>query len=203
MSTEEIRMEHEQPAAEAQPAADADATPKVADPNLANELREFGKQIEGLFNTARTSPRGQEIQQQLTSAWRDVENGVNGAIAKAQSSDLSGTVQGTGKYAVDEVQSGLARGLRSLNQWMAGKKNQIDENRKKREADVSYDATHSATDNKVADRFNTEPIFGQGSHVPEAPVVVTPDKNALDTDNPVSDRFDDNPIVFGNSDQVK
>lgn len=203
MSTEEIRTESAQPAAEPQPENAAGAAPKTADPNLADELREFGKQIEGLFNTARTSPRGQEIQQQLTTAWRDVEKGVNSAIAKAQSSDISGTVQGTGKYAADEVQGGLARGLRSLNQWMAGKKNQIDESRKKHEADASYAATHGTHENEVADRFDNGPVFGKDLHVPEAPVHVTPDEGAVNAANPVADRFGDNPVVFGDSGEVK
>jgi hypothetical protein len=203
MSTEEIRTEAAQPEAEAKSENTAGAAPKAADPNLADELREFGKQIEGLFNTARTSPRGQEIQQQLTTAWRDVEKGVNGAIAKAQSSDISGTVQGTGKYAADEVQSGLARGLRSLNQWMAGKRNQVEESRKKHEADASYAATHGSHDNEVADRFDNGPVFGKDLHVPEAPVHVTPDEKAVNAENPIADRFGNNPVVFGDSGEVK
>lgn len=202
MSTEEIRTEAAQPAPEASTENPADATPKGTDPNLADELREFGKQIEGLFNTARTSPRGKEIEQQLTSAWRDVEKGVNAAITKAQTSDISGTVQGTGKYAAEEVQGGLARGLRSLNQWLAGKKNEIDESRKQREADASYAATHGTADNEVADRFDNGPVFGKDLHVPEAPVHVTPDEGAVNADNPAADRFD-TPIVFGDSGEVK
>lgn len=202
MSTEEIRTESVPPHAEAQTETPAGAAPKPPEPNLAEELREFGKQIEGLFNTARTSSRGKEIEQQLTSAWRDVEKGVNSAIAKAQSSDFSGTVQGTSKYAADEVQGGLARGLRSLNQWMSGKRNQVEEGRKKREADASYAATHGTTETEVTDRFNQEPVFGQGIHVPEAPVHVTPDEKAVNADNPAADRFD-TPIVFGDSSQAK
>lgn len=200
MSTEEIRTESVN--ADAAPQSEAGA-PKASDPNLADELREFGKQIEGLFNTARTSPRGQEIQQQLTSAWRDVEKGVNTAIAKAQSSDVSGTVQGTAQYASDEVQGGLARGLRSLNQWMAGKRTSVEESRKKREADKSYAATHGTADNQVADRFNNEPVFGQGVHVPEAPVHITPDPNAAQKDNPIADRFGEQGITFGSSGETK
>ncbi len=199
MSTEEIRTESAQPQADAPTENPAGAAPKPADPNLADELREFGKQIEGLFQTARTSPRGKDIEQQLTSAWRDVEKGVNGAIAKAQSSDFSGTVQGAGKYATDEVQSGLARGLRSLNQWMAGKKNQLDENRQKREADESYAATHGTADNEVTDRFDGDkPVFGQGVHLPETQVPAAPAENPAQADNPAIDRFD-TPIVFGDA----
>lgn len=207
MSTDEIRTEAAQPAAEPQnetnmpPQGDSGAA-KSADPNLADELREFGKQIEGLFNTARTSPRGQEIEKQLTAAWRDVETGVNAAINKAQNSDVKATVQGTAQYATDEMQGGLARGLRSLNQWMSGKITQADENRKKREAEASDAATHGTADNGVADRFDNGPVFGKDLHVPEAPVHVTPDSNATNADNPVSDRFS-NPISFGDSGEVK
>lgn len=203
MSTEEIRTEPAQSAEQGTTENAAGAEPKAPEPNLADELREFGKQIEGLFNTARTSPRGIEIEQQLTSAWRDVEKGVNSAITKAQSSDISGTVQGTGKYAADEVQGGLARGLRSLNQWMSGKRNQVEESRKKHEADASYAATHGSHDNGVADRFDNGPVFGKDLHVPEAPMHVTPDETAVNADNPVADRFGDNPVSFGSSGEVK
>lgn len=202
MSTEEIRTEPAQAAEEAKTETAAGTEPKVGEPNLADELREFGKQIEGLFTAARTSSRGKEIEQQLTYAWRDVEKGVNSAIAKAQSTDLSGTVQGTGKYAADEVQGGLARGLRSLNQWMAGKRNQVEESRKKHEADASYAATHGSHENEVADRFDNGPVFGKDLHVPESPVHVTPDEKAVNADNLAADRFD-NPIVFGDPGQVK
>lgn len=196
MSTEEIRMEPEQPSAAPQPETNASDTPKPADPNLAEELRVFGKQIETMFQSARTSPRGKEVEQQLTAAWRDVEKGVNAAINKAQSSDIKGTVTGTAQYAADEAQSGLARGLRSFNLWMSQKMSQIEENRKKREAEASYAATHGTSANEVSDRFNDAPVFGKDMHVPEAPVHVTPDEHAVNADNPIADRFDDKPITF-------
>ena len=202
MSTEEMRAEAAQPQAEPNTENPAGAPPKPADPNLADELREFGKQIENMFNTARSSPRGKDIEQQLTAAWRDVEKGVNTAIAKAQSSDISGTVQGTAQYASDEVQGGLARGLRSLNTWMSQKLTQADEARKKREADAAYNATHGTANNEVADRFDNGPVFGKDLHVPEAPVHVTPDEKAVNADNPVIDRFN-TPIQFGDTGEVK
>lgn len=188
MSTEEIRMDPENTGGTPTPDSGA-APPKTPEPNLADELREFGKQIEGLFQTARTSTRGKEVEQQLTAAWRDVEKGVNAAISKAQSSDVKGTVQGTARYAADEAQSGLARGLHGLNEWMSQKLHHIEENRKKREADASYAATHGTADDEVADRFNNSVVFGKGVHVPEAPVHVTPDENVTKADNPVADRF--------------
>ncbi|MBI4670860.1 MAG: hypothetical protein HY741_04220 [Chloroflexi bacterium] len=190
MSTEEIRMNPENTGGTPTPEGGAASSPKPTDPNLADELREFGKQIETLFNTARASTRGKEVEQQLTAAWRDVEKGVNAAITKAQSSDFKGTVQGTAQYAADEAQSGLARGLRGLNQWMSQKLNQVEENRKKRETAASYAATHGTADNEVADRFNSEaPVFGKDIHVPATPVHVTPDEKATDADNPIADRF--------------
>ena len=189
MSTEEIRMDPENAGGTPTPDSGAAPSPKAPEPNLANELREFGKQIEGLFQTARTSTRGKEIEQQLTTAWRDVEKGVNSAINKAQSSDITGTVQGTAQYAADEAQSGLARGLHGLNQWMSQKLHQVEESRKKREADVSYAATHGTAQDEVKDRFNNGPVFGKDMHVPEAPVHVTPAENATKADNPAPSRF--------------
>lgn len=188
MSTEEIRTEPTgSPTSE--PKMDSTTSAKAADINLADELREFGKQIEGLFQTARTSTRGKDIETQLTSAWRDVEKGVNGAINKAQSTDFSGTVQGTARYAADEAQTGLARGLRGLNQWLAQKKNNIEDKRKARESEGA-DASKMA-DNPIADRFGEDaPVFGEGVHVPEVHVEVKADPNALNHDNPVQDRFE-------------
>lgn len=199
MSTEEVRMDPASgPAPEAtttnEPNAGANAGAKTADAILADELREFGKQIEAMFHTARTSPRGREVESQLTSAWRDVEKGVNNAINKTQSSDIKGTVQGTATYAADEIQTGLARGLKNLNQWMMQKRNDLEERRKAREAAESAAATSGTAENEVADRFgNDAPVFGQDLQVPAAPVDVKPDPSAVNEDNPIADRFDDNP----------
>lgn len=201
MSTEEARMD---PAAGPAPEATSTSTPppdnggtasaKASEAVLADELREFGKQIETLFQTARTSPRGKEIEAQLTFAWRDMERGVNTAINKAQSSDFKGTVQGTAQYAADEVQNGLARGLKNLNQWMAQKVNEAEDRRKERQAAESAAAASGAADNEVTDRFdNDEPVFGQDLNVPSIPVDEKPDTNVLDQDNPIADRFDDKP----------
>jgi Skp family chaperone for outer membrane proteins len=202
MSTEEIH-DPEQPTETPQPESGGAPTSKPNEPNLADELREFGKQIENMFQAVRTSPRGKEVEQQLTAAWRDVEKGINTAIAKAQSSDIKGTVQGTAQYAADEAQSGLARGLRSLNQWMAQKLRQIDENRKKREAEASYAATHASAVDEVAERFNNAPVFGKDIHVPAAPIPAPPGESAGAADNPIADRFNDHPISFGEPDKAK
>jgi hypothetical protein len=205
MSTEEIRMEPAntpQSGESAAPSAQetyaagtgaTDAASKLNETDLANELREFGKQIEAMFQTARSSTRGKEIEAQLTAAWRDVENGVNNAIAKAQASDVKGTVTGTTKYAADEVQTGLARGLKSLNSWLSQKRTDIEDRRKAREAAESAAAVAGTADNEVSDRFgNDAPVFGQGVHVPEAPTPggVPPASNQ---DNLINDRFGDNP----------
>ena len=190
MSTEEARMDpagapmNEAPAAE-QATAGATTGAKTTDAVLADELREFGKQIEAMFHTARTSTRGQEIEAQLTSAWRDVEKGVNNAINKAQSSDLKGTVQGTAQYAADEIQTGLAKGLKNLNQWLSQKRTDMEEKRKTREAAESAATMSGMADNEVADRFgNDAPVFGQDIQVP-----IEPDPKAITQDNPIADRF--------------
>lgn len=188
MSTEEVRMD---PAAGSQTETTSETNgsastgAKTAENALADELREFGKEIEAMFHTARSSTRGREIEAQLTAAWRDVENGVNSAINKAQSSDIKGTVQGTAQYAADEIQGGLARGLKNLNQWMRQKRTEMAERQHARESSAPSGATMSGSaDNEVADRFTNEPVFGQEMQVP-----MEPDPKNMTGDNPVSDRF--------------
>src|SRR5262249_24754824 len=157
-------------------------TAKASDPDLAKELREFGKQIEAMFQTARTSSRGKEVEGQLTSAWRDVEKGVNTGINRAQSSDVKGTVQGTAQYAADEIQNGMARGLKGLNQWLDQKRTNVETKRKAREATAA--AGGKMAEDEVQDRFSgDDPVFG-GVEVPPAPVQIKPEPPE---DNPVSD----------------
>lgn len=188
MSTEEARMDPAGgPAPETTHTTEAETGSttgaKTADAILADELREFGKQIEALFHTARTSTRGQEIETQLTAAWRDVEKGVNTAINKAQSSDLKGTVQGTAQYAADEVQTGLAKGLKNLNQWLSQKRTETEESRKARQATAA--AGGKMSDDDITDRFSgDEPVFGQDINIP-----IKPDPAPLTDDNPIADRF--------------
>lgn len=202
MSTEEARMEpvsnpepqvaNPEPKPVPEPGAGSTAGTKTLDPVLVDELREFGKQIEGLFQTARTSTRGKELEAQLTSAWRDVEKGVNDAIAKAQSSDIKGTVQGTAHYASDEVQTGLARGLKNLNLWMAQKRTDADERRKKREAAESAAAMGGTADNEVADRFGgDQPTFNANLNIPPITIHGTTEAKPTNQDNIVADRFDE------------
>jgi hypothetical protein len=198
MSTEQVRMEAPDTSSAADEANAAplnqstetvESLPKGSEPNLGEEFREFGKQIEGLFQTARTSPRGKEIQQQLTAAWRDVERGINNTFSSAQTADIKGTVTGTAQYAADELQGGLARGLHNLNLWMAQKAQEAEERRKKREAEISTTATMGTADNEVQDRFSgsEEPAIGEGLEVPIPTVRVTPIQVEQE------DRFDDNP----------
>lgn len=195
MSTEEARMDPvggPAPETTTEPAMGTNDGPKTTDAVLADELREFGKQIEALFHTARTSTRGKEIETQLTAAWRDMEKGVNNAINKAQSSDIKGTVTGTAQYAADEVQTGLAKGLKNLNQWLAQKRNEMEERRKAREAAAASGVKMAEDD--VTDRFdNNEPVFGEDVHVPAADVEIKPETDSAIPDNPIADRFSGNP----------
>jgi hypothetical protein len=148
-----------------------------------------------MFHTARTSTRGKELEQQLTAAWRDVEKGINHTITSAQATDLKGTVSGTAQYAADEVQGGLARGLRSFNQWLASKLDEIEERRKQREQAISNAATQGTGENEVTDRFGAnEPVFGTGTNVPASPVHITPDVSTGHTPTSIiTERFDDEP----------
>lgn len=176
----------------AEPGVGGTLDAKTSDPVLVDELREFGRQIEGLFQTARSSTRGKELEAQLTQAWRDVEKGVNDAIAKAQSSDIKGTVQGTTQYAADEVQSGLARGLKGINTWMAQKRADAEDRRKKREAAISSAAVSGSADNDVGDRFGgDQPSFNANITLPGIPLPQAPDAGAANKDNPIADRFDE------------
>jgi hypothetical protein len=179
--------------APAGPTAGSTAAGKSPDVNLGDELREFGKQIEALIYTARSSPRGKELEQQITSAWRDVENGINTTLAKGKSTDVKGTVVGTAAYAGTEIQGGLARGLRNLNVWMARQVEEAEERRKKRETEVTAAAAGGTADNEVADRFGGDaPVFGQGLQVPAAPIQGNPPPDPNQADNPIADRFTDN-----------
>ena len=193
MSTEEARMDPvggpaPETTTETTTSANVGASTgtKASDAVLADELREFGKQLEALFHTARTSTRGKEIEAQVTAAWRDMEKGVNNAISKTQSSDIKGTVTGTAQYAADEVQTGLAKGLKNLNVWLSQKRTEMEERRKAREASGADAAKMSEDD--VTDRFDSEPVFGQDLHVP-----IKSEPNAATDENPIADRFGENP----------
>lgn len=195
MSTEQAPMEpvtHPDPQAVPELGAGSTAGTKTTDPVLVDELREFGKQIEGLFQTARSSTRGRELEAQLTAAWRDVEKGVNDAIAKAQSSDIKGTVQGTTRYAADEAQTGLARGLKSLNTWLAQKRADAEERRKKREAAISAAAVSGSAENEIGDRFGgDQPSFNSNITLPATHIPQMSESSGTNQDNPIADRFDE------------
>jgi hypothetical protein len=91
--------------------------------NLAEEFREFGRQLAALLHTVRQSPRAKEIEQQVTQAMREMERQVNEALAsareKTQAQDWKGTIKGAATTAADETQRGLAWGLHALNERMA------------------------------------------------------------------------------------
>lgn len=193
MSTEESRME---PASTNEPAPASmvlvDAMP-VRSPNelnLAAELRLFGKHLETAFNTARTSPRAQEIQQQLTSAWHDVEKGVNTTITQVKTADVKSTVTSTAQTATDEVHGRLARGLHGLNQWMEQKLSETEERRKAKEPATS---TESKSDDEIQDRFGgNDPVFGEGLNVPIEPLSTAEEPNpANSAETIVTERFDE------------
>jgi len=182
-STEGMHDKADFAAGAASGAASGATGAKTTDVNLGDELRVFGKQIESLFDSARNSPRGKEIQQQLTSAWRDVEKGVNSKINSAQATDIKGTVSGTAQYAADEVQNGMARGLHSLNTWMSQRMAESEARRKKKDEQAARDATGGKADDEVKDRFGSDETgFGEGFQVPPMP---TPGN-----DNPIGDRYE-------------
>lgn len=207
MSTQQVRN---QPAAEMEtPEERTGATTQPTDPKLSDELREFGKQFEALLRIARTSPRRKEIESQLTAAWRDVEKGINSTLdaLKEKSPELKETLSGAAATAVEELQSGLARALHGLNQWLAKTIQEAEEARRKREMEISKAATHGTADDEIADRFEGEPpVFGKGLVVPGPHIDVTahpaPDESkgphaGITSETLITERFNDKPIAFG------
>jgi|GEM_PF-2364482 len=197
MSTEEARMESTAAGGTGEPQMNSGSSTgtKTPEVNLFDELRAFGKHLEAIVNTARTSPRAQEFEHQFTSTWRDVERGINKTINKAQTTDLKDTITGTAQYAADEVQGGLARGLHTVNQWMSQKIREAEERQRKMEQSITNKATDPTTDNEIEDRFSgNDPVFGEGLQVPAAPVQVTPDPNAAENpESLITERFEDEP----------
>jgi hypothetical protein len=108
---------------------------KTTELNLAEEFREFGKQLAALLQTVRESPRAKEVEQQVTHAMREMERQVNEALAttreRAQAQDWKGTIKGTATTAADETQRGLARGLHALNERMAKTTQDMEQSRSK------------------------------------------------------------------------
>ncbi len=199
MSTEEARMETPtmsptDPITALEPVTNqgSDASAK-SEVNLGDELRVFGKHIESLFSTARNTPRARELEQQLTSAWRDMERGVNSTISRAQSADVKGTMTGTAQYAADEVQGGLARGLHTLNQWMSQKISETEENRKKKEQLMAAQSPNPKQDDEIEDRFSgNDPVFGEDLNVPNPPVEIKPEPAAEEnSESLITERFED------------
>jgi hypothetical protein len=96
---------------------------KTSESVLADEVREFGRQLSAVIRSVRESPRAREIEQQVTQAMRDVEKQVNEALGtareKTQAQDIKETIKGTATMAADEMQRGLAKGLHALNERMA------------------------------------------------------------------------------------
>jgi hypothetical protein len=114
---------------------EADKETKAPELSLAEEFREFGRQLTALLQTVRESPRAKEIEQQVTHAMREMERQVNEALAgaheKAQAQDWKGTIKGAATTAADETQRGLARGLHALNERMAKAAQDMEQSRSK------------------------------------------------------------------------
>lgn len=91
--------------------------------SLTDEVREFGKQLSALIQTALESPTVKEVEQQVTQAMHEAERGLNEVVAtvraKAQSDDWKEQLKTAATTAADETQRGLAQGLRALNEHMA------------------------------------------------------------------------------------
>ena len=132
----------------APPTGQAGQETKMPEPNLADEFREFGKQLTALLQTVRESPRAKEIEQQVTHALREMERQVNEAMAsareKTQAQDWQGTIKGAATTAADETQRGLARGLRSINERMAKAAQDMEQSRSKPPGPGGQDMSGSA-----------------------------------------------------------
>lgn len=213
MSTDEARGETVSvpPAAETPTGAGAETTASgaptteagVPEPqgNLAQELRELGKQIQAILLTVRNDPRAREVEQQVSSAMRDAERQVAEALSTVrkdmESGKLQEKVRGTAAVTADQVESGLAHGLRGINQRMAKFVQDTEQARKQSEANISDNATSGAADNEVTDRFGKEePVFGEGLNVPPAPRP-PPAAEGGPTESLIAERFNDRPVDFG------
>ncbi len=100
---------------------------------LAEEFREFGRQLAALLHAVRESPRAKEVETQVNQAMRDMERQVNEAMntarERAQVTDWKQTLKGAATTAADETQRGLAKGLRSVNERMAKAVQEAEKNR--------------------------------------------------------------------------
>lgn len=138
MSTEEAKGTYENNSSSA--ANGGAAGPKTAEPNLADELHEFGNQLVAVLRATRESARTKDLEQQVTSAMKDVEKQVNeswkAVKGKVQPGNVPGTIKGTATTAADEVQAGLARGMRGVNERLAKMAKDAETSRAKAPADA-------------------------------------------------------------------
>ena len=133
-----MSMNPPDPAAQDQPAGPetmalerTPGEPRPEELNLADEFREFGRELTALLHVLRESPRAKEVENQMTQAMREMERQVNEAMvtAREQTRDWKGTIRGAATTAADETGRGLARGLHALNERMAQAVQEAEKNR--------------------------------------------------------------------------
>ncbi len=96
--------------------------------DLAQELREFGRQLQEALRVAREHPQTREIEHQVSKAVADLGTELDRALKQAQTNEhiakVGEQVKQTAQAikasgAKEDVERGLAAGLRALNEQIA------------------------------------------------------------------------------------
>ena len=95
--------------------------------DVAAEVRELGERVQEAIRAAVESPRTKEVQQQVSEGFAELARQVEAALRAAQESRETRRLGEQAKQVVesarsgeivDEVRSGLVRGLRVLNEQL-------------------------------------------------------------------------------------
>ena len=87
---------------------------------LAQELHELGEQIKKALLVARDHPKTKEVENQVTQALRDLSAEIERALKSEPVKQASDQVKQTAQTvkqsgAVEDIASGIAKGVRALN----------------------------------------------------------------------------------------
>lgn len=98
--------------------------PSERTPDLIDELRKFGQQIETLFSTAMQSERAKTIQQDIANGMREIGTRVQESVRTVQDNPKIQELEERGRQALkearesqvlDKFQDTLVQGLNQLN----------------------------------------------------------------------------------------
>jgi len=97
------------------------------DTDLAQELRAMGEQLKRVLQAARDHPQTKEFERQVSQAMKDLGTEIERAVQSAKTDDrvkhageqvkqAAQSVKGSG--AKEDVERGLAKGVRALNEQL-------------------------------------------------------------------------------------